>query len=193
MPRLIINLVLIPLLALSIVGIELNSLEGKIDDPSLASTRGYVHCQIWHALQGDPNELLAETPKPPCRVPPSFPRTLPGGWSVDTSCDSEKQPNTCSLHVGAYCCYRNAFKSEGPGAQACYDESGQWIADPWLGAGTVDKETPLGDFIQQIKHGVADVLPYFSCCKTLLAPQPETCNLYYEKRPPGQCEDQSMF
>ncbi|CAF5162095.1 unnamed protein product [Rotaria magnacalcarata] len=83
----------------------------------------------------------------------------------------------------------NALKNTGPEAQACYDRSGQWISDPWLGAGTVDKETPLGSIIQQGKHVFADVLLYYSCCKTRIAPQPDTCNRCYEKRPSGQCED----
>lgn len=118
------------LLISSIVSAKLKSDDGNIDYEFMLSSRGFVHCKIWHALEGDPNELLAKTPKPPCHVPTTFPRTLPGGWSVDSACDSEKQPNTCSLHVGAYCCYRNAFKHSGPGAQACYDQSGKWISDP---------------------------------------------------------------
>ncbi|CAF0900289.1 unnamed protein product [Adineta steineri] len=188
----ITNIFLALLLVLSVAGFELGNIDENSNEQLMAG-RGYVDCLIWYATQGDPNKLLAKTKKPYCQVPATFPSTLPGGWSVDTSCDAAKQPNTCSLHAGAYCCYRNALKSTGPGAQACYDKSGQWISDPWLGAGTVDKETPLGNIIQQAKHGVADVIPYYSCCVlTLFAPQPETCNRYYEKRPPGQCEGSIM-
>ncbi|CAF3005640.1 unnamed protein product [Rotaria sp. Silwood2] len=186
------NLLLSFLLALPIASIELRSGDEENFNEHLPSSRGLIDCFVWYSLQGDPSALLAKTAKPPCRVPTSFPRTLSGGWSVDTACDAAKQPNTCSLHTGAYCCYRNALKSTGPGAQACYDEFGQWISDPWLGAGTIDKETPLGSIIQQGKHVFADVLPYYSCCKTLFASQPETCNRYYEKRPPGQCEDKPV-
>lgn len=118
------------LLVSSIVGTELRRDEGNIDYQHLATNCGFIHCKIWHALEDDPSELLAKTSKPPCHVPTTFPRILPGGWSGDSTCDSEKQPNTCSLHAGAYCCYRNALKHTESGAQACYDESGQWIVDP---------------------------------------------------------------
>ncbi|CAF0749668.1 unnamed protein product [Adineta steineri] len=146
-------------------------------------------CLTWYALQGDPQKLLAQTLPPPCNCPASFPPTLIDGWTTDPECDAAKQPNTCDLHKGAYGCYRYAFKSTGPGAQACYDKNGKFISDPWKGAGTVDAETPLGDIIQQGEHFLCDVLPYYSCCKLTLLGQRFICDLYYEKRPPGQCVD----
>ena len=146
-------------------------------------------CRSWYNKQGNPNELLAKTLKPPCKIPSTFPSSLLDGWKVDSGCDASKQPNTCDLHKGAHGCYRHAFASKGPGAQACYDKEGQWISDPWKGAGTLDAETPSNNLMQQMAHAVADVFSYYDCCQTSSSPQPETCNLYYEKRPPGQCED----
>ncbi|CAF2676821.1 unnamed protein product [Rotaria sp. Silwood2] len=97
------------------------------------------------------------------------------------------QPYTCKYHVGAWGCYRHSFGKTGPGAQACYDKQGNWIADPWKGAGTLDAETASGSLIQTQKHYYADVLPYDNCCKGADLPQPRTCNMYFEKRPPGAC------
>ncbi|CAF1185658.1 unnamed protein product [Rotaria sp. Silwood1] len=151
--------------------------------------RGLPSCSVWYWSQPNPEILLAKTLKPPCNISPTFPSTLPGGWSVDPGCDASQQPNTCDLHKGAYGCYRSALSTTGPGAQACYDKNGQWISDPWKGAGTLDAETPLGDIIQEAKHVVADVLPYYSCCKTSIFFQTYNCNHYYEKRPPGQCQN----
>jgi len=90
--------------------------------------------------------------------------------------------------VGATGCYRHAYKNTGPGAQACYDKNGNWLSDVWLGAGTLDVETPLGNIFQQLKHLTEDVTPYDNCCKDKSLPQPGTCNLYFEKRPPGECQ-----
>jgi len=153
-----------------------------------ALIRNPFNCPAWYAAEGDPNVLLAKTLNPPCQIPSTFPPNLLGGWVVDPGCNASSQPNTCDLHKGAYGCYRHAFASTGPGAQACYDQLGQWIADPWKGAGTLDAETPLGDLAQQALHGIADVVPYYTCCRGLFS-QTQTCNLYYEKRPPGQCEN----
>ena len=147
-----------------------------------------ANCRSWYDKQGDPKELLAKTLNPPCQIPATFPSTLIDGWKTDSGCDASKQPNTCDLHQGAYGCYRHSVASTGPGAQACYDQQGQWISDPWKGAGTLDAETP-SNLIQNLLHFTADVLPYYDCCTSEGSPQPETCNLYYEKRPPGQCED----
>lgn len=152
-------------------------------------TRDAASCTAWYLTQPSPKELLARTIKPPCSILSTFPPTLPGGWSVDPGCDASKQPNTCDFHIGAHGCYRNTIASTGPGAQACYDAKGQWISDPWKGAGTLDVETPLGDLVQQGKHLIVDVVPYYSCCKTSLFFQKTVCNLYYEKRPPGQCQN----
>ena len=170
-----------------------NPLDKKTDgvttiDQLLPSTRELFSCTLWYFFEGDPADLLAQTKKPPCSISATFPLELSGNWSIDPGCDPLKQPNTCDYHKGAQGCYRHAFSSTGPGAQACYDSSGQWISDPWLGAGTVDKETPIGDFVQQAEHALVDVAPYLNCCKTKFSPQPFTCNLYYEKRPPGQCQ-----
>jgi hypothetical protein len=152
-------------------------------------SRDSSSCDSWYNGEGDPSVLLAQTLNPPCKVPAPFPPSLLDGWTVDPGCNASKQPNTCDLHKGAYGCYRHAFKSTGPGAQSCYDQSGHWIADPWAGAGTLDAQTPLGGLIQQALHGIVDVIPYYNCCQTSGAPQPATCNKYYEKRPPGQCEE----
>ena len=157
--------------------------ERQVGQRSLAS------CTSWYKKQIDPAEHLKKTLSPPCKIPATFPSKLLNGWSTDPSCDAKKQPNTCSYHVGAYGCYRHAFKSTGPGAQSCYDKDGVWISDPWKGAGTLDVETPLGSLFQQLRHVTADVTPYDDCCKDKSAPQPSTCNMYYEKRPPGQCQD----
>ena len=150
--------------------------------------RTALDCSAWYLTQGDPNKLLAQTLKPPCRVPASFPAVLRDGWSTDPECDAAKQPKTCQYHKGAHGCYRHAFKERGPGAQACYDKNGQFIDDVWKGAGTVDAQTPLGDGVQQAAHFVADVVPFYSCCKITFIYNP-LCNLYYEKRPAGQCEN----
>ncbi|CAF3340852.1 unnamed protein product [Rotaria sp. Silwood1] len=121
--RIAANLLLAFLLTSSIFGIELTNDEENFNERQ-PSTRDLLDCIVWYSLQGDPNELLAKTVKPPCRVPTLFPRTLDGGWSADIACDAAKQPNTCSWHSGAYCCYRNALKPTGPGARACYDKLG---------------------------------------------------------------------
>ncbi len=144
-------------------------------------------CQNWYNKEGDPNILLALTLNPPCKIPITFKPTMTNGWSVDPGCDASKQPNTCNLHVGAHTCYRHAKASTGPGAQACYDPQGNWISDVWKGAGTLDAETPLGGLIQTIKHGIVDVIPYNDCCQNSNTAD-NACHLYYEKRPPGQCE-----
>jgi hypothetical protein len=148
-------------------------------------------CQNWWNNQGDPNLLLAKTLKPPCKISPKFPETLTYGWSVDSGCDAAKQPNTCDLHKGAWGCYRHALANTGPGAQACYDQAGNWISDPWQGAGTLDKETPLGGFIQALKHGIEDVIPFNNCCVNTQM-EKVCCSLYYEKRPPGVCEGEDL-
>jgi hypothetical protein len=155
----------------------------------LMLNRGFFDCHAWSLTQGNPADLLAKTLKPPCHIPSNFPETLLGGWSVDPGCDASKQPNTCSFHKGAYGCYRHAFKNTGPGMQACYDNLGQWIADPWKGGGTVDAETPLGDILQQGLHALVDVAPYEFCCELILFQKEKACNFYYNKRPPGQCEN----
>lgn len=150
--------------------------------------RGVITCGVWYLSQPDPQTLLAKTLTPKCTIDPSFPPTLPGGWSVDTGCDASKQPNTCDLHKGAYGCYRSALGTTGPGAQACYDKNGHFISDPWKGAGTLDAESPTGGVIQSAKHFLTDVAPYYSCCKVTFF-QEYNCNHYYEKRPPGSCKD----
>ena len=152
-------------------------------------SRSQAKCIDWHKKELDPAVYLAKTLNPPCRIPPSFPTTLKDGWKTDPGCDAKKQPNTCSYHVGANGCYRHAITKPGPGAQACYDKKGDWISDPWEGAGTLDKHTPLGSLFEQLNHYNHDVVPFDNCCRTEGNPQPSTCNLYFEKRPPGVCED----
>ncbi|CAF3392778.1 unnamed protein product [Rotaria sp. Silwood2] len=163
--------------------------EDETSDKKEIIARDIGTCYLWYWSQPNPDSLLAKTLKPPCSISAAFPPTLPGGWTTDPGCDASQQPNTCNLHKGAYGCYRHALSSTGPGAQACYDKNGQWISDPWKGAGTLDAETPLGDTIQAGKHFVADVVPYYDCCKLTLFFQKHICNLYYEKRPPGQCQN----
>jgi hypothetical protein len=151
------------------------------------SNRAIADCTNWYKKQINADEHLRKTLKPPCRIPSTFPKKLIDGWSVDPGCDASKQPNTCGYHPGAHGCYRHSHKSSGPGAQSCYDKTGVWLADPKIGAGTLDVETPLGSFIQQLKHYQADVKPYTDCCPN--GPLSNTCDLYYEKRPPGECEN----
>ncbi|CAF1205759.1 unnamed protein product [Adineta steineri] len=134
-----------------------------------ASDRDLLSCLLWNKLEGDPNELLQK------------------------SCDPLEQPKTCDYHKGAYGCYRFAYSNTGPGAQACYDKNGNFISDPWKGGGTVDQETLSGDLIQLAKHVACDVVPYYSCCQTFFSLQPYTCNLYYEKRLIGQCENKTAI
>ncbi|CAF1208557.1 unnamed protein product [Adineta steineri] len=137
--------------------------------------------------------------KPLCQVPSIFPRQLNEGWVVgegwvvDEACDPLKQPKTCDYHKGAYGCYRFAYSNTGSGAQACYDKNGNFISDPWKGGGTVDQETLSGDLIQSARHVACDVVSYYSCCQTFFSLQPYTCNLYYEKRPTGQCENKTAI
>ena len=154
------------------------------------NSRASSDCIDWYAKQIDPEEHLQNTLKPPCQVPTSFPAKLIDGWLTDPGCDASKWPKaTCGYHEGAHGCYRHSFKSTGPGAQACYDQDGSWLSDPWRGAGTLDVETPLGSLFQQLQHYTTDVKPYDDCCKTSSQLKASTCSLYYEKRPPGQCED----
>jgi hypothetical protein len=153
------------------------------------NSRGAVDdCLSWYNKQPDPQVHLKNTLTPPCRIA-AFNTAVPGGWQVDPGCDAKKQPSnsTCGYHKGAHGCFRHSFKTTGPGAQACYNKAGNWISDVWLGAGTLDVETPLGSLIQQIRHYNADVKPYDNCC-TAKGTTKETCDKYYQKRPPGQCQ-----
>jgi len=161
----------------------------EIGDESPVSSRGLQDCINWYKKEPNPSVHLSKTLDPPCRCPKSFPSKLIGGWTTDPGCDAKKQPNTCDYHKGAFGCYRHSFKTTGPGAQACYDKDGNWIADTWKGAGTLDAETPLGSLFQQLRHYNADVVPWNNCCKDNKVPQPSTCNMYFEKRPPGKCVD----
>lgn len=170
------------LLLLVIIGIY------SIDaEPELS--RSVAKCTDWHKKEASPEVHLAKTLNPPCSIPSTFPKELKDGWKTDPGCDASKQPNTCSYHKGAHGCYRHAKSRTGPGAQSCYDRQGNWIADPWKGAGTLDKHTPLGSLLEQLNHYNHDVVPWENCCNTAGNPQPTTCNLYFEKRPPGVCEE----
>ncbi|CAF0924667.1 unnamed protein product [Adineta steineri] len=149
----------------------LHSSEVEESNEENASDRGLLSCLLWNKLEGDPTELLKKVLKPPYQVPSTFPR---------------------QLNEGAYGCYRFAYSNTGSGAQACYDKNGNFISDPWRGGSTVDQETLSGDLIQSAKHVACDIVPY-SCCQTFFSPQSYTCNLYYEKRPTGQCENKTAI
>jgi hypothetical protein len=181
MQRIIINLLVTFMLVVSIDSLALGG-----DNQASASSRGGIGCYLWYILQGNPNALVTQTPVPPCLIPTTFPATYQG-WSIEPVCNPNGLLPGCLFHEGAYACYEKAFGSSGPGGEACYDKNGNWISDPFKGAGTVDEETPLGGTDQELKHVTADVLPYLTCCGTNPALPLGTCSLYYEKRPPGYC------
>ena len=172
MQRIIINLLVTFMLVVSIDSRTL----GK-DDQKSGIGDGKIACLAWYAVQGNPNTLLAQTPTPPCTVPTTFPATYQG-WSIEPVCNPNSLLPGCLFHDGAYACYEKAFGSTGPGGEACYDKNGNWISDPFKGAGTVDKETPLGGTDQELNHVTADVLPYLNCCGTNPALPLATCSLY---------------
>lgn len=151
-------------------------------------------CQQWHQAEPDPEIFLAKTRNCPCSVSTAFPSSFHDGlktWKVDAGCDASKQPNTCQYHQGAYGCYRFAYQNTGPGSQCCYYKNGTWISDPFQGAGTLDRERApdnLWNVFQWIAHNNHDVIPWDNCCKDSSMPK-EICQLYFEKRPPGQCQN----
>jgi hypothetical protein len=181
MQRIIIHLLVTFILVVSIDSSTLDE-----DNQGSPSSRGSIDCTIWYITQGNPNSLLAQTPTPPCSIPSTFPSTYEG-WQIEPVCNPNGLLPGCLFHGGAYACYEKAYGSTGPGGEACYDKNGNWIADPFKGAGTVDKETPLGGVDQEAKHVAADVVPYLACCGTNSAAPLNTCSLYYQKRPPGRC------
>ncbi|CAF1587523.1 unnamed protein product, partial [Didymodactylos carnosus] len=152
------------------------------------------YCSLWHSRQANASIYLSLIPKCPCSIPTIVSGHFPTSFNefvTDDACDSSK-PNSCQLHVGATHCYRRSFKISGPGAQCCYDVNGTWITEPEKGAGTLDVQTASGSLYQKwILHIIADVLPYFACCKSIFATK-DSCKLYYEKRPAGECEHVSL-
>jgi hypothetical protein len=168
-----------------------------IPDPiirSEAATRNIVTCQKWHSAEPHPLVFLEQTRKCPCRAPSSFPKEFSDGsqiWKTDAGCIAGNQPNTCAYHKGAHGCYRFAHKSKGPGAQCCYNKAGIWISDPFNGAGTLDRERApdnIFNLIQWNAHNKHDVIPWDNCCKDSSIPR-NICQLYYDKRPPGECQN----
>ena len=161
------------------------------------SERTIADCQKWYNVEPDPAPLLAKIRKCPCSIPTSFPKEYNDGgakWKTDDGCQAAQQPNTCSYHKGAHGCYRHAYGSSGPGTQCCYNKAGIWISDPFQGAGTLDREcapTNILNIFQWLAHNKHDVIPWDDCCKDPAMPR-EICQLYYEKRPPGECVNYSF-
>ncbi|CAF0780627.1 unnamed protein product [Didymodactylos carnosus] len=155
------------------------------------NNRKLSDCTNWHKKEPDPSAILMQVRKSPCRCPPSFPKSFHDGtdeWTTDPGCDASKQPNTCSYHIGAHGCYRHTYTSKGPGTQACYDKNGDWIADPRKGAGTLDKYNAVNqNLFHLLNHYNHDVVPWNNCCDDASLPE-NICDLYYEKRPPGECQ-----
>ncbi|CAF4397133.1 unnamed protein product, partial [Didymodactylos carnosus] len=88
-------------------------------------------------------------------------------------------------------CYRGQQKQRGPGAQCCYDSNGRWINNPKNGGGTLDVQAPTGSLLQILKHHRVDVAPFYWCCKGG-GQASELCQLYFEKRPAGKCENEIL-
>ncbi|CAF1478535.1 unnamed protein product [Adineta ricciae] len=151
-------------------------------------------CIKWDKNEPNPEPLLQKIRDCPCIIPTSFPKEIYDGaetWKTDAGCMASKQPKTCEYHKGAYGCYRHAFKSSGPGAQCCYDKAGNWMSDPFQGAGTLDRERApdsILSLIQLKKHNDHDVIPWNNCCKNT-GMAVDYCRLYFNKRPPGKCQN----
>jgi hypothetical protein len=160
--------------------------------PSEPAARNINACNKWYAAEPDPAPFLAKTRKCPCRVPNTFPQNYNDGavtWKTDLGCAASSQPNTCSYHKGAHGCYRFAYESKGPGAQCCYTKAGEWISDPFAGAGTLDRERApdsIFNIAQALAHNSHDVVPWNNCCKDSDTTR-ASCLLYYAKRPAGEC------
>jgi hypothetical protein len=161
---------------------------------SEAATRNIAACEKWYKAEPPASVFLEQTRKCPCRISAKFPKEFSDGsaiWKTDAGCTASSQPNTCSYHKGAHGCYRFAYKSKGPGSQCCYDKEGIWMSDPHNGAGTLDRERApdnILNLIQWSAHNKHDVIPWENCCKDPAIPR-TVCQLYFEKRPAGTCEN----
>ncbi|CAF1400827.1 unnamed protein product [Didymodactylos carnosus] len=159
-------------------------------------TESTEDCKRWHSEQLNPESYIEQIPTCFCRVPSTgrdpFPNPLPGGtFQIDSGCDFHKDlDKTCAYHQGARGCYREQQKQRGPGAQCCYDSNGRWINNPKNGGGTLDVQAPTGSLLQILKHHRVDVAPFYWCCRGGQAS--ELCQLYFEKRPAGKCENEIL-
>ncbi|CAF1378817.1 unnamed protein product [Adineta steineri] len=162
-----------------------------------AIARNTAACEKWYKAEPHPLPFLEQTRNCPCRISTSFPKEFSDGgavWKTDAGCGASSQPNTCNYHKGAWGCYRHAYKSKGPGAQCCYDRSGNWMSDPHAGAGTLDRERAPDNILNLIQwnaHNKHDVIPWDNCCKDPSMPR-DVCQWYYDKRPPGQCTSYNL-
>ncbi|CAF3005138.1 unnamed protein product [Rotaria sp. Silwood2] len=185
-------LIFLLLLSLTVVGLNGNIIPDQ-NGRSAAVTKKITACQNWYNAEPHPSIFLEQTRKCPCRVPANFPKDLNDGskiWKTDSGCAASSHPNTCSYHIGAHGCYRFGYKTTGPGAQCCYDKEGIWMNDPHKGAGTLDRERAPDNILnlfQWSAHNKHDVIPWENCCKDLAVPR-DVCQLYFDKRPPGECE-----
>ncbi|UJR17534.1 hypothetical protein I4U23_004429 [Adineta vaga] len=171
------------ILSLLILTITVVCLKGNLipDDHLRATTveKNTAACQAWSKAEPNPLVFLEQTRKCPCRVPATFPQQVSDGTY---------------LYKGAYGCYRFAYKSKGPGAQCCYDKAGNWMDDPFQGAGTLDRERApdfILDLVQWNAHNKHDVVPWNNCCKEPGMPR-DICKLYFDKRPSGECQNYNM-
>ena len=81
-------------------------------------------------------------------------------WSEDLGC----KKTDCSFHPGAAGCLRSdGYTDDNAGQQCCYDSNGKLLRAGSKGAGTPDKE--YGGFLNWYDHRVADVYPYYDCCR----------------------------
>jgi hypothetical protein len=143
-------------------------------------------CPIWREFQPNPQIYIDKIPPCPCRVLTTWAENQLG-YTVDKACDGRKPANeTCKFHQGAKGCYRRKSSTANAGAHCCYDAQGLWINDPNKGAGTLDAYSSDDSIFF---HFFYDVLPYFSCCKSIISSSAEECKDYIHKRPPGRCEN----
>ena len=139
--------------------------------PLILSITAGLRCNVWHALNPDPQPYLNSLP--PCipSISPNFPPTL-NGFTEDEACNP-RNPTACKLfHGSSKGCYRStATGLNGAGQQCCYNAQGSLNIGPPSG-GTLDTST------NKIEHFLQDVLPYLDCC--ILS---DNCDKYYDKRP----------
>ncbi|PAA61939.1 hypothetical protein BOX15_Mlig021480g2 [Macrostomum lignano] len=94
----------------------------------------------------------------------------------------------CGFHIGADFCVRSwpLELPDGTSArqQCCYDDHGQLLTDPTVGAGTSDRRADI------FGHWSVDVRPFLACCQLTdgsnkLAMKSPSCAVYYSRRPPN--------
>ncbi|CAF1038779.1 unnamed protein product [Rotaria magnacalcarata] len=146
------------------------------------------YCPLWHAFEPNPQIYINQIPPCPCRVLTTWSENQLG-FTADGACDG-RYPlgKNCMFHQGASGCYRRKSNTGNAGAQCCYNSQGAWISNWENGAGTLDAYSPDGSLLS-LGHIFSDVIPYFSCCKSILSPSKERCKQYMNKRPPGRCEN----